>query len=308
MAAVGIVAYTLGRTIVRSLRELAAAAGAVARGKFEQRVPVRGRDEFAALGTAFNDMAAQLEERLRELAAERGRLREAIGRFGEALAATHDPYALLPVIVESAVEATGAQGGRLVVDGKEIAREGDPGNGDRSLVIPLGNEGREGGILYLTPKATTSATRRASWRTGSARRPRSRSRTRGSTGSSSGRPTRTGSPSSRTGATSKRRSRARSPAPSASAGASHSSSPTWTTSSRSTTATAIRPATTSCRRSPTSCARPSARSTCRRGTAARSSPSSFPRPTSTAPSGSPSGCARHWPRARCRRTPVCSSR
>ena len=56
------------------------------------------------------------------------------------------------MIVESAVEATGAQGGRLVVDGKEIAREGDPGNGDRSLVIPLGNEGRESGILYLTPK------------------------------------------------------------------------------------------------------------------------------------------------------------
>ena len=152
MAAVGIVAYTLGRTIVRSLRELAAAAGAVARGKFEQRVPVRGRDEFASLGEAFNDMAAQLEERLRELASERGRLREAIGRFGEALAATHDPYALLPVIVESAVEATGAQGGRLVVDGKEIASEGDPGNGERSLVIPLGNEGRESGILYLTPK------------------------------------------------------------------------------------------------------------------------------------------------------------
>ena len=152
MAAVGIVAYTLGRTIVRSLRELSAAAGAVARGKFEQRVPVRGRDEFAALGTAFNDMAAQLEERLRELANERGRVRDAIGRFGDALAATHDPFALLRVIVESAVEATGAKGGRLVVDGKVIETAGDPGNGERALVIPLGNDGRESGILYLTPK------------------------------------------------------------------------------------------------------------------------------------------------------------
>jgi diguanylate cyclase (GGDEF)-like protein len=152
MAAVGIVAYTLGRTIVRSLRELSAAAGAVARGKFEQRVPVRGRDEFAALGSAFNDMAAQLEQRLRELANERGRVRDAIGRFGDALAATHDPFALLRVIVESAVEATGAQGGRLVVDGKVIETAGDPGNGDRALVIPLGNDGRESGILYLTPK------------------------------------------------------------------------------------------------------------------------------------------------------------
>jgi diguanylate cyclase (GGDEF)-like protein len=152
MAAVGIVAYTLGRTIVRSLRELSAAAGAVARGKFEQRVPVRGRDEFAALGMAFNDMAAQLEARLRELANERGRSRDAIGRFGDALAATHDPFALLRVIVESAVEATGAKGGRLVVDGKVIETAGDPGDGGRALVIPLGNEGRESGVLYLTPK------------------------------------------------------------------------------------------------------------------------------------------------------------
>ena len=152
MAAVGIVAYTLGRTIVRSLRELSAAAGAMARGKFEQRVPVRGRDEFAALGMAFNDMATQLEARIRELANERGRVRDAIGRFGDALAATHDPFALLRVIVESAVEATGAKGGRLVVDGKVIETAGDPGNGERALVIPLGNEGRESGILYLTPK------------------------------------------------------------------------------------------------------------------------------------------------------------
>jgi diguanylate cyclase (GGDEF)-like protein len=152
MAAVGIVAYTLGRTIVRSLRELSAAAGAVARGKFEQRVPVRGRDEFAALGMAFNDMAAQLEARLRELANERGRARDAIGRFGNALAATHDPFALLRVIVESAVEATGARGGRLIVDGKVIETAGDPGDGDRAMVIPLGNDGRESGILYLTPK------------------------------------------------------------------------------------------------------------------------------------------------------------
>ena len=152
MIAVGILAYTFGRTIVRSLGELAAAAGAIAKGKFEQRVPVRGRDEFAALGEAFNDMAAQLEARLRELDAERGRVRDTIARFGDALAATHEPYALLPVIVENTVEATGASGARLVVDGKEIAREGDPDGGGRPLAIPLGLDGRESGVLYLTPR------------------------------------------------------------------------------------------------------------------------------------------------------------
>jgi diguanylate cyclase (GGDEF)-like protein len=152
LVAVGILAYTFGRTIVRSLGELAAAAGAIARGKLEERVPVRGRDEFAALGDAFNDMAAQLEQRLRELDAERARVRDTIGRFGDALAATHEPYALLPVIVQNTVAATGAAGARLLVNGKEIAREGNPADGGKPLAIPLGLDGRESGVLFLTPK------------------------------------------------------------------------------------------------------------------------------------------------------------
>jgi diguanylate cyclase (GGDEF)-like protein len=166
LMAVAVLAYGLGRTIVRSLKELAEAAGSVARGQFERRVPARGRDEFARLGRAFNDMAAQLEQRLEELAAERGRVRDAIARFGEALAATHDPYALLPVIVGSTVEATGAAGGRLVVDGREIARAGDPESGGKPLAIPLSSDGSEAAILYLSPQGqdfTDEARELAHW-------------------------------------------------------------------------------------------------------------------------------------------------
>ena len=145
LAIVAILAWLLGRSFVRSLRELADAAGAVSRGQFGQRVPVRGRDELATLGRAFNEMSGQL-------AAERGRVQDAVDRFGKALAATHDPFTLLNVIVESAVEATGAAGGRLVVDGEEQARAGDPdGGGGAPLVIPLGPEGREDAMLLLTP-------------------------------------------------------------------------------------------------------------------------------------------------------------
>jgi diguanylate cyclase (GGDEF)-like protein len=144
LAIVAILAWLLGRTIVRSLGELADAAGAVSRGQFGQRVPVRGRDELATLGRAFNEMSGQL-------AAERGRVQDAVDRFGKALAATHDPFMLLNVIVESAVEATGAAGGRLVVDGEEQARAGDPDEGGRPLVIPLGPEGGEDAMLLLTP-------------------------------------------------------------------------------------------------------------------------------------------------------------
>jgi diguanylate cyclase (GGDEF)-like protein len=144
LAVVSLLAWLLGRTIVRSLKELADAAGAVSRGQFAQRVPVRGRDEFATLGRAFNEMSEQLS-------AERGRVQDAVDRFGKALAATHDPFSLLNVIVDSAVEATGAAGGRLIVEGQEHARSGDPERGGTPLVIPLGPDGGENTMLLLAP-------------------------------------------------------------------------------------------------------------------------------------------------------------
>jgi diguanylate cyclase (GGDEF)-like protein len=151
LAAVGLLAWALGRTIVRSLKQLAEAAGDIARGNFDRRVRPDGVDEFARVGHAFNDMAEQLQLRAEELAAERARVRDAVARFGEALAATHDPVALLPVIVESTVEATGAAAGRLVVDGKEVARTGDAKAEATALAIPLGSDGAERAVLYLTP-------------------------------------------------------------------------------------------------------------------------------------------------------------
>ncbi|MBD0291054.1 MAG: diguanylate cyclase [Thermoleophilia bacterium] len=146
-------AHLLGRTIVRSLKELAGAADEVARGNFSSRVPVRGRDEFASLGRAFNDMAANLEAHVEELAWERGRARDAVARFGDALAATHNPLLLVPVILESMVEATGAAGGRLLVDGSEIASAGEPGRDGERLEITL-SAGDSEALLLLTPRRT----------------------------------------------------------------------------------------------------------------------------------------------------------
>ena len=134
---VSVVAYFEGRSIVRTLRGLAEAARGVARGRLTERVPVRGRDEFAMLATAFNDMANQLQSRLAELYDERARLRDAITRFGEALAATHDVGTLLRVIVEAAVEATGATGARLLADDGRIVETGEPDAEGEQLQFPL---------------------------------------------------------------------------------------------------------------------------------------------------------------------------
>jgi diguanylate cyclase (GGDEF)-like protein len=128
-----LLAYVEGRAIVTSIGRLVNAARAIARGDLEQRVPDQGRDELALLGRAFNDMAIQLQTRVRELASERARLREAIDRFGDALAATHEPDQLRRVLVETAVEATGAIGGILVGTNNERVEVGSPGAGAQRL-------------------------------------------------------------------------------------------------------------------------------------------------------------------------------
>jgi diguanylate cyclase (GGDEF)-like protein len=149
LALVGVVAYLQGRAIVRHLRRFAAAAHGIAHGRLQERVPVRGRDEFAELGTAFNDMAAQLEARLAELEAERAHVRDALARFGEALTATHDSKQLLSIVAATAAEATAARGSRIVLpDGTVVASGDADGEGER-LILPLTASGERFGTLEL---------------------------------------------------------------------------------------------------------------------------------------------------------------
>jgi diguanylate cyclase (GGDEF)-like protein len=134
---VAAVAYIEGRAIVRTLRRLVEATRAISRGDLQQRVQVHGRDEFALLGRTFNEMAAQLQTRLDELERQRGRLRDVITRFGEALGATHDSDQLMRLIVEAAVEATGAKGGVIVSASGELIQAGTPGDGSDRIEVPL---------------------------------------------------------------------------------------------------------------------------------------------------------------------------
>jgi len=149
LALVGVVAYLQGRSIVRHLGRFATAANGIARGSLHERVPVRGRDEFAALGSALNDMAAQLEARLAELEAERGRVREALARFGEALAATHDEKQLLRVIAAAASEATSARGSRIVTADGSVVATGDADAVGERLIVPLTASSERFGTLEL---------------------------------------------------------------------------------------------------------------------------------------------------------------
>ena len=73
--------------------------------------------------------------------------REAISHVGNALAATHDTRGLLPVILDATVEATGAAGGRVLADDRELARVG-AAVGEVPIELDLG-ESTDGGEIRL---------------------------------------------------------------------------------------------------------------------------------------------------------------
>ena len=153
LALVAFVAYVAGRSIIGGLGPLVAAANSIAAGRLRERVPVRGRDEFAALGRAFNEMAAQLEARMEDLEDERRRLREANVRFGDALASALDPEQLRRVIVESAVEASHAAGGVVIGEEGSVVETGDIDTGPERLEFELTSGRRSFGSLLLVGPA-----------------------------------------------------------------------------------------------------------------------------------------------------------
>lgn len=58
------------------------------------------------------------------------RERDVLALLGEALAATHNPRALLAVILDATVEATEAPGGMATIDGETVASRGSVGKGE----------------------------------------------------------------------------------------------------------------------------------------------------------------------------------
>lgn len=150
LLAMALATYLIGGSIVRSLRRLADAAQALSRGDLEQRVPVEGRDEFARVAYAFNDMALELEKRLKDVDHERRRTRAANARFGAALAATLEPAQLLDTVVATAVEETGATGGMVVRPDDEVGRVGYPERGAERIEFPLRAGEVDFGSLVLT--------------------------------------------------------------------------------------------------------------------------------------------------------------
>src|SRR5690242_4585689 len=76
-------------------------------------------------------------DRRRRSARGRPDARAALALVGDALAATHNPRALVPVILDVVTEATGAEGARIVSDGEELGWIGEARGGRNELRLDL---------------------------------------------------------------------------------------------------------------------------------------------------------------------------
>jgi diguanylate cyclase (GGDEF)-like protein len=131
-------AVAVSRRLQSEIQSLLVAARKLGAGDFSAKVPAEGNDEFAALGQEFNNMAAQLKQRLEELQFERERLQESIRRVGQSVAAGLDRVGVLEIVVQTAVEGVDAAAGRATMRGpddrlQEVARSGEPESFRRAL-------------------------------------------------------------------------------------------------------------------------------------------------------------------------------
>ena len=92
-------------------------------------------------------------ERRHTPVAGRREAREALALVGDALAATHNPRALMPVILNVITEATGARGGRLLHDGEETGWVGEvDGSGGVEFDLSAGDAERTTKLILYPPE------------------------------------------------------------------------------------------------------------------------------------------------------------
>ncbi|MDP9021391.1 MAG: diguanylate cyclase [Actinomycetota bacterium] len=149
LAVVALTAAALGwlvaQVVVQPVRELAAAARDVASGDLDRRIDVRGRDELAVLGAAFNAMTDNLRGQVQELERSRDALQDSLDRLGQTLSSTLDLNRTLAAVVEAASAALTAERAALfmLAPGRselyvKVARGLAPDEVDRTVAMGSG--------------------------------------------------------------------------------------------------------------------------------------------------------------------------
>ncbi len=115
----------VARRITRLLEEMKRGAQRFARGELGRRLPISRTEEIGALGVALNEMAAQLDERIRTMASQRNELEAVLGSMVEGVLAVDAEARILRLNQAASrlmgIEVTGATGRRI----QEVVRKTD---------------------------------------------------------------------------------------------------------------------------------------------------------------------------------------
>jgi diguanylate cyclase (GGDEF)-like protein len=109
----------LARSTTQPLAELARAADRIAGGGLDTRVPVARDDELGRLAGTFNRMTRELQAYVQALTASRDQLRGHLAILGDTLSSTHDLHRILRVILQTALSATSARAGVVLLTDPE---------------------------------------------------------------------------------------------------------------------------------------------------------------------------------------------
>jgi CheY-like chemotaxis protein/CHASE3 domain sensor protein len=106
------------RSIRAPLRGLVSSAGKLARGEYEHRVATITRDEIGAMATAFNEMAAQIEQRQVALAAEAW-LKSGLARMSHVFEGQRDLRGLAASALSETAQLLNVQHGALYLPSRD---------------------------------------------------------------------------------------------------------------------------------------------------------------------------------------------
>ncbi len=138
------IALLLARATTKPLDDLGDAAARIAGGDLDTTIDVHSRDEVGHLAGAFNAMTEDLRTYVEELRASRDELQQGLTRLGDTLSGTHDLDRILAVVLETAMAATRAEGGMvlLVAPGRDelvlAAQRCLSGRVPSDLLVPVG--------------------------------------------------------------------------------------------------------------------------------------------------------------------------
>jgi diguanylate cyclase (GGDEF)-like protein len=109
------IAVISARATTRPLEQLGDAAARIASGDLSTEIAVTSKDEVGRLATAFNVMTDELRSYVGQLEVSRDELQAGLARLGDTLSSTHDLDRILHVVLESAVAATRATSGLVLL-------------------------------------------------------------------------------------------------------------------------------------------------------------------------------------------------